>query len=114
MIDAYCRLYESGFAHSVEAWQNGVLVGGLYGVSLGKCFFGESMYAAVSNASKVAFAELVNFLKSHAFHMIDCQVTTGHLISLGAREIPRDRFLTLLKTSLKEPVMKGTWQYRTG
>jgi leucyl/phenylalanyl-tRNA--protein transferase len=114
MIDAYCRLHESGFAHSVEVWQEGALVGGLYGVSLGKCFFGESMFARVSNASKVAFAELVNFLKSHAFHMIDCQVTTRHLISLGAREIPRDRFLTLLKTSLKEPVMKGTWQYRTG
>ena len=111
MIDAYCRLHESGFAHSVEAWQDGKLVGGLYGVSLGKCFFGESMFAAVSNASKVAFAWLVGFLKSYAFHMIDCQVTTKHLISMGAKEIPRDRFLTLLQTSLKEPTMKGKWQY---
>ncbi len=110
MIDAYCRLHESGFAHSVEAWQDGKLVGGLYGVSLGKCFFGESMFAAVSNASKVAFAWLVGFLKSYAFHMIDCQVTTKHLISMGAKEIPRDRFLTLLQTSLKEPTMKGKWQ----
>ena len=114
MIDAYCRLHESGFAHSVEAWQDGALVGGLYGVSLGKCFFGESMFTAVSNASKVAFAWLVDFLKSHAFHMIDCQVTTRHLISMGAREIPRDRFLTLLQVSLKEPDMKGKWQYRAG
>jgi len=111
MIDAYCRLHESGFAHSVEAWQGGKLVGGLYGVSLGKCFFGESMFAAVSNASKVAFAWLVDFLKSYAFHMIDCQVTTKHLISMGAREIPRDRFLTLLQASLKEPTMKGMWRY---
>lgn len=114
MIDAYCRLHESGFAHSVEAWQKGTLVGGLYGVSLGKCFFGESMFTAVSNASKVAFACLVDFLTSQAFHMIDCQVTTTHLVSLGAREIPRDRFLTLLQTALKEPTMKGKWQYRAG
>jgi len=110
MIDAYCRLHESGLAHSVEAWQDGALVGGLYGVSLGKCFFGESMFAAVNNASKVAFAWLVDFLKSYAFHMIDCQVTTKHLISMGAREIPRNRFLTLLQASIKEPTMKGKWQ----
>jgi leucyl/phenylalanyl-tRNA--protein transferase len=103
MIDAYCRLHESGLAHSVEAWRDGILAGGLYGVSLGKCFFGESMFARVSNASKVAFAALVDILKSRAFHMIDCQVTTRHLISMGAREIPRDRFLTLLRASLKGP-----------
>ena len=112
MIEAYCRLHESGFAHSVEAWQDGVLVGGLYGVSLGRCFFGESMFTTVNNASKVAFARLVDFLKTHEFHMIDCQVTTQHLISMGAREIPRDRFLTLLQASLKEPDMKGTWGCR--
>ena len=112
MIEAYCRLHESGFAHSVEAWQDGVLVGGLYGVSLGRCFFGESMFTTVNNASKVALAGLVDFLKTHEFHMIDCQVTTQHLISMGAREIPRDRFLTLLQASLKEPDMKGTWGCR--
>jgi len=114
MIEAYCRLHETGFAHSVEAWQNGVLVGGLYGVSLGKCFFGESMFTTVSNASKVALAGLVYFLKSNEFHMIDCQITTKHLISMGAREIPRDRFLALLQASLKEPDMTGKWQYREG
>ena len=114
MIEAYCRLHESGFAHSVEAWQDGVLVGGLYGVSLGRCFFGESMFTTVNNASKVAFASLVDFLKTHAFHMIDCQVTTQHLISMGAREIPRDRFLMLLQASLKEPDMKGKWECRPG
>ena len=114
MIDAYCRLHEFGFAHSVEAWQDGAMVGGLYGVSLGKCFFGESMFAAVSNASKVAFACLVDYLIFQGFHMIDCQVTTKHLVSLGAREISRDRFLTLLQAALKEPTMKGKWQYRDG
>ena len=109
MIDAYCRLHEAGYAHSVEAWQEGVLVGGLYGVCLGKSFFGESMFAKVSNASKVAFTRLVDFLSCHAFHMIDCQVTTGHLIRMGAREIPRERFLTLLQASLKETTLKGKW-----
>jgi len=112
MIDAYCRMHESGLAHSVEAWRNGILAGGLYGVSLGKCFFGESMFARVSNASKVAFAALVDILKSRAFLMIDCQVTTRHLISMGAREIPRDRFLTLLRASLKESPREGKWQNR--
>ena len=106
MIDVYCRLHESGFAHSVEAWQEGVLVGGLYGVSLGKCFFGESMFTTVSNASKVAFAWLVDYLTSHAFHLIDCQVTTRHLMRMGAREIPRERFLTLMKTALEEPSLE--------
>ncbi len=114
MIDAYCKLHESGVAHSVEAWQDGALVGGLYGVSLGKIFFGESMFARVSNASKVAFAGLVDFLTYHGYRMIDCQVTTRHLVSLGAREIPRDRFLTLLKAALREPTIKGKWRYRAG
>ncbi len=110
MIDAYCNLHDAGFAHSVETWQAGKLVGGLYGVSLGRCFFGESMFSRVSNASKVALFRLVDFLKSHAFDLIDCQVTTRHLISLGAREIPRDRFLNLLATSLQVPTLRGNWQ----
>ncbi len=110
MIDAYCNLHDAGFAHSVETWQAGKLVGGLYGVSLGRCFFGESMFSRVSNASKVALFMLVDFLKSHAFDLIDCQVTTRHLISLGAREIPRDRFLKLLATSLQVPTLRGNWQ----
>jgi len=110
MIDAYCQLHESGFAHSVEAWQAGKLVGGLYGVSLGRCFFGESMFSRVSNASKVAFAGLVDYLKTHAFDLIDCQVTTQHLISLGAKEIPRQRFLDLLSLALQKPTLQGSWQ----
>ncbi len=109
MIDAYCQLHDSGFAHSVEAWQAGKLVGGLYGVSLGRCFFGESMFSRVSNASKVAFAGLVDFLKLQAFDLIDCQVTTRHLISLGAKEIARESFLKLLANSLRKSTCQGRW-----
>ncbi len=99
MINAYCSLYESGYAHSVEAWHQGKLVGGLYGVYMGRCFFGESMFTYMSNASKVAFVFLADYLKSLSFNMIDCQVTTDHLKSLGAREISRDSFLHILHTA---------------
>ena len=109
MISAYCQLHASGFAHSVEAWQNDTLVGGLYGVSLGKCFFGESMFTLITNASKVAFVALINYVKALSFDLIDCQVTTEHLVSLGAREIPRALFLEQLKKSLLAPTRKGTW-----
>ena len=111
MIEAYCKLHESGFAHSVEAWQDDTLAGGLYGVSLGKCFFGESMFTIITNASKVAFVALVNYLKALSFDLIDCQVKTEHLISFGAREIPRERFLKQLKKSLENPTLKGRWAY---
>jgi leucyl/phenylalanyl-tRNA--protein transferase len=113
MIGAYCQLHASGFAHSVEAWQNDALVGGLYGVSLGKCFFGESMFSRATNASKVAFVALVNHLKSLSFDMIDCQVATEHLVSFGAREIPRARFLEQLEKSMLTPTRKGTWIFTT-
>ncbi|MBU1569831.1 MAG: leucyl/phenylalanyl-tRNA--protein transferase [Proteobacteria bacterium] len=109
MIDAYCALHESGFAHSVEAWKDGILAGGLYGVSLGRCFFGESMFTLESNASKVAFACLVEYLKENSFALIDCQVSTGHLKRFGAREIPRSLFLKQLKKSLARPTLKGKW-----
>jgi leucyl/phenylalanyl-tRNA--protein transferase len=111
MINAYCQLHASGFAHSVEAWQNDTLVGGLYGVSLGKCFFGESMFTSVTNASKVAFVALVGHLKALSFDLIDCQVTTEHLANFGAREIPRTRFLDELKKSLGAPPLKGEWMF---
>ncbi|QTA86403.1 leucyl/phenylalanyl-tRNA--protein transferase [Desulfonema magnum] len=111
MIEAYCKLHESGFAHSVEAWYGGELAGGLYGVSLGKCFFGESMFARVSNASKVAFVRLVKYLEALSFDMIDCQVTTDHLLRFGAREIPRKRFLRELEKSLRTPTIKGKWHF---
>jgi leucyl/phenylalanyl-tRNA--protein transferase len=113
MIEAYCKLHESGFAHSVEAWQDDTLAGGLYGVSLGKCFFGESMFTTITSASKVAFVALVNYLKALSFDLIDCQVKTEHLISFGAREIPRERFLKQLKKSLENPTLKGKWSYST-
>jgi leucyl/phenylalanyl-tRNA--protein transferase len=113
MIEAYCKLHESGFAHSVETWQDDTLAGGLYGVSLGRCFFGESMFTTITNASKVAFVALVNYLKALSFDLIDCQVKTEHLISFGAREIPRERFLKQLKKSLENPTLKGKWSYPT-
>jgi leucyl/phenylalanyl-tRNA--protein transferase len=109
MIDAYCRLHEAGFAHSVEAWHQGRLAGGLYGVSLGRCFFGESMFSRSANASKVALVKLVDHLKAESFQLIDCQVTTQHLMRLGAREISRDRFLSLLEKALQHPSVKGKW-----
>jgi leucyl/phenylalanyl-tRNA--protein transferase len=113
MIGAYCQLHSSGYAHSVEAWQDGALVGGLYGVSLGKCFFGESMFTYATNASKVAFVALVDHLASLSFDLIDCQVTTEHLVSFGAREIPREQFLKQLQKSLQAPTRKGPWVFNT-
>jgi leucyl/phenylalanyl-tRNA--protein transferase len=111
MIDAYCNLHESGFAHSVEAWKGDRLAGGLYGVSLGRCFFGESMFTHISNASKVAFVALVKHLQALNFDLIDCQVTTLHLLKFGAREIPRARYLNELKKSLKPRTLKGQWSF---
>lgn len=101
MIRAYIDLHCAGHAHSVESWQNGELVGGLYGIALGKAFFGESMFAIKSNASKVAFVMLVEYLNKLNFSFIDCQVTTEHLKSLGAKEVDRKKFLQMLKKALK-------------
>jgi leucyl/phenylalanyl-tRNA--protein transferase len=97
MIFAYTALHEMGFAHSVETWMDGKLVGGLYGVALGRVFFGESMFSRVSDASKIAFVHLVRQLERWGFEMIDCQMKTAHLASLGAREIPRKEFSQKLK-----------------
>lgn len=99
MEAAYCRLNDMGYAHSVEAWQAGQLAGGLYGVALGRCFFGESMFARTSNASKVAFVTLVKRLDALDFKLVDCQVHTQHLVSLGAREIPRKDFLKRIQAA---------------
>jgi leucyl/phenylalanyl-tRNA--protein transferase len=109
MIDAYCLLHRLGFAHSVEVWQNGALVGGLYGVSLGKIFFGESMFAKVSNASKFGFITLVRRLDTLGFRLIDCQQQTRHLGSLGARLVPRASFLQWLKENEDEKTLAGSW-----
>lgn len=97
MVEAYETLHAMGYAHSVEAYQNGELVGGLYGVWVGKVFCGESMFAKVSDASKVAFATLVERLRSEGFAFIDCQVPTNHLKSLGAKEVSREEFLDRLR-----------------
>jgi leucyl/phenylalanyl-tRNA--protein transferase len=99
MIEAYEKLHEMGFAHSVETYLEGRLVGGLYGVSLGRAFCGESMFSLVSDASKVALVALVDYLSRRGFRFIDCQVPTDHLKSLGAKEIPRKEFLDLLKAA---------------
>jgi len=102
MIAAYTRLHKAGYAHSIESWYEGELAGGLYGITLGKAFFGESMFSRRSNASKVAFVWLVERLKEQGFRLIDCQVTTGHLLTLGAREVPRKMFLEILREALKD------------
>mgnify|MGYP001820292131 CR=1 FL=1 len=109
MIAAYCDLHRAGFAHSVEAWQADQLAGGLYGVSLGRCFFGESMFTRVSNASKVALVTLAHRLQRWRFAMIDCQVSSAHLMRMGAREIPRRRFLLELSAALRHGHRSGKW-----
>jgi leucyl/phenylalanyl-tRNA---protein transferase len=109
MHDAYIKLHGLGYAHSVETWFGGKLVGGLYGVSLGKAFFGESMFHHKADASKVALAMLVEKLKSWSFHFIDSQMTTEHMISLGAKEIPRRIFLKRLQSALRHSTKRGKW-----
>ena len=109
MIEAYIRLHKLGYAHSVEVWQDNDLCGGLYGVSLGRCFFGESMFSIVSNASKAALIFLARTLSANQFRFIDCQVYTEHLETLGAVSIPRSRFLELLKESILFPDIYGDW-----
>lgn len=106
MHQAYLRMFELGYAHSVESWQDGELVGGLYGMALGRVFFGESMFARRPDASKVALAHLARLLVARGYLLIDCQMTTPHLLSMGAREIPRPLFsqaLTVLGTKTALP-----------
>jgi leucyl/phenylalanyl-tRNA--protein transferase len=100
ILESYCALHDAGHAHSVEAWQGERLVGGLYGVALGGAFFGESMFHRVADASKVALAALVERLRARGFVLLDTQWVTGHLAQFGACEIPRRRYLTLLKQAL--------------
>jgi len=109
MLEAYCRLHDLGFAHSVEAWAGDILAGGLYGVSLGNCFFGESMFTRMSNASKAALITLVSVIRDLGFAVIDCQVYTDHLLSLGARMIPRKEYMELLAAITALPTMRGNW-----
>ena len=109
MKTAYIRLHRLGFAHSIESWFEGELAGGVYGVSLGKCFFAESMFHRRTDASKVALAELVTHLKTWEFELIDSQMTTEHMIRLGAKEISRKTFLKRLQAALRHPSRKGNW-----
>ena len=113
MIEAYSRLHELGYAHSVESWRDGVLVGGLYGLALGEAFFGESMFSRATDASKVALVRLVERLKASGCRVVDCQQATGHLASLGAREIPRARFSQLLRESIQYPPAGARWAPET-
>ena len=110
MVEAYCELHRLGFAHSAEAWQEGRLVGGLYGVSLGAAFFGESMFALVPNASKVAFVTLLAQLSQWGIDLIDAQVHTPHLARFGAVQWSRRRYLAALRRALKQPTVRGAWQ----
>jgi len=109
MIKAYEKLHNIGLAHSVEAWQDGVLVGGLYGLSLGRCFFGESMFTKVSNSSKACLIHLSTVLQKNGFDLIDCQSYTPHLERLGARFISREAFLNYLQDNKKHPNKRGKW-----
>lgn len=107
---AYSGLHRQGIAHSVEAWWNGELVGGLYGVALGQVFFGESMFHDKTDASKVAFATLIERLKAWDYRLVDCQVHSSHLASLGAEEIPRDVFTALLARYCNQPAQPTAWR----
>lgn len=112
MKKAYGKLHQIGVAHSIETFFEDNLVGGLYGVSIGNIFFGESMFHTLSDASKVAFAALIDFAKSNDFSLVDCQMNTKHLESLGAREIPRSKFLKIISESIAKPSIIGKWPDR--
>ncbi|MCP4718768.1 MAG: leucyl/phenylalanyl-tRNA--protein transferase [Desulfobacteraceae bacterium] len=109
MIDAYIQLHKHGYAHSIETWHKDSLVGGLYGVTLGGSFFGESMFSLENNASKIALSALANLLNAQGFDMIDCQVTTHHLLKMGAVELPRDVFLKKLIPSITRKMNPDIW-----
>jgi len=109
MVEGYVHLHQKGYAHSIEVWDQNTLVGGLYGVGLGKVFYGESMFAKSSNASKFGFISLVRKLKELNFTVIDCQQETNHLASLGGKSIPRTQFLKLLQQNQKEITKTGDW-----
>ncbi len=109
MADAYTRLHRRGWAHSFETWREGELVGGLYGVAIGRVFFGESMFARATDASKVALVRLAEHLRARAFELIDCQVASAHVASLGATTVPRASFLALLDEHCEPPGAPERW-----
>jgi len=109
VFEAYCTLAAMGVAHSIEAWEGDTLAGGLYGVAMGRMFFGESMFARRSDASKVALVHLVRQLRRWGFPLIDCQMSTSHLASLGARTVSRAEFLTVVRRGVAEPPVPAPW-----
>ena len=111
IIQGYVRLHQMGLAHSIETWMDDELTGGLYGVSLGRMFYGESMFSRKTDASKIALAHLALQLKRWNFGMIDCQMNTPHLASMGAREIPRRQFLTRLQELIHYPNIASPWRF---
>jgi leucyl/phenylalanyl-tRNA--protein transferase len=111
MIAAYTGLHQMGVAHSVETWMNGSLVGGLYGIAIGRMFYGESMFSHATDASKIAIAHLAAQLQRWGYGMIDCQMNTSHLASLGAREIPRAEFMHRLRELIHYPNTPQKWQF---
>jgi leucyl/phenylalanyl-tRNA--protein transferase len=110
VFEAYCALARLGVAHSIETWEGDALVGGLYGVAIGRMFFGESMFARRSDASKVALVHGVRQLRRWGFPLIDCQMTTSHLASLGAREIRRAEFLSVVRKHVTMPPVPAPWR----
>jgi leucyl/phenylalanyl-tRNA--protein transferase len=109
MIEAYCKLHKNGYAHSFETWHGGKLAGGLYGISLGKAFYGESMFYHETDASKYALFKLCEYLKVLEFQFIDVQQSTSHLKSLGAKNVKRDAFLKMNSKAIEFPTKKGKW-----
>lgn len=110
MQKAYILMYEKGYAHSFETWYNDKLIGGLYGISLGKCFFGESMFSLENNASKFAFIRLSQILKEKEFLLIDCQVPNDHLSRMGCSPISRNQYLDVMRKNLFYQSVKGSWE----
>ena len=111
ILEAYVEMHRLGFGHSVEAWAGGELVGGLYGLSLGGAFFGESMFSWQDDASKVALVALLDQLRAWRFDLLDCQIHTDHVERLGAEPWPRERFLARLERSLERPTRRGRWRF---
>ena len=111
MIEAYTQLHKLGFAHSVQVYHDEELAGGLYGISLGRVFFGESMFFEIPDASKVALAVLCKNLVKWKFHLVDVQQSTAHMRSMGAEDIPRQQFLNELEQALQYPTRKGKWNF---
>jgi leucyl/phenylalanyl-tRNA--protein transferase len=109
MIEAFEDLHEAGWAHSVEVWQSGKLVGGLYGLAIGKTFFGESMFSLTSNASKIALIFLTNRLNAGDFEVLDCQVVSSHLLTLGASIIPRGDFIRRIESACDQSPLRQSW-----